>query len=134
MLRQLSKNRQKNSKGQNTAEYALLIALVIAAIIAMQQYAQRSLQARMRDASTYMTEQTAAQGLKPKAGSAAYQYESYLQESNYQVSRNAEESKRLGEGLVAADAVTNRTRTGETRTSYDTTKTAPETRDMPRGL
>ena len=41
MLRQLFKNK----KAQNTAEYALLIALVIAGVVAMQTYAQRALQA-----------------------------------------------------------------------------------------
>ena len=43
----------KNKKAQNTAEYAILISLVVAGIIAMQTYAQRALQARVRDASTY---------------------------------------------------------------------------------
>ena len=53
----LKKYLQKK-KGQNTAEYAILISLVIAGIIAMQTYAQRALQARVRDGATYMTEQT----------------------------------------------------------------------------
>lgn len=38
-------------KGQNTAEYAILIGLVIAAVIAMQTYAKRGLQGRVYDAS-----------------------------------------------------------------------------------
>ena len=47
--------RMKRNKGQNTAEYAILIALVVGAVIAMQTYAQRGLQARMRGTSLYMT-------------------------------------------------------------------------------
>ena len=45
------RNFLKNRKAQNTAEYALLIALVVAGVIAMQTYAQRALQARIHDAS-----------------------------------------------------------------------------------
>lgn len=52
----------KNKKAQNTAEYAILIALVIGAVVAMQTYAQRALQARLRDASTQLTIQTTQLG------------------------------------------------------------------------
>jgi len=38
-----------NKKGQNTAEYAILIALVVAAAVGMQTYVKRGVQARMRD-------------------------------------------------------------------------------------
>ena len=48
------RNFLKNRKAQNTAEYALLIALVVAGVIAMQTYAQRALQARIHDAAQYM--------------------------------------------------------------------------------
>ena len=54
MLRKLLKNK----KAQNTAEYAILISLVVAGIIAMQTYAQRALQARVRDASLFFNNQT----------------------------------------------------------------------------
>ncbi len=40
-----------NKKGQNTAEYAVLIGLVVAAVIAMQTYVKRGVQGRMHDAS-----------------------------------------------------------------------------------
>jgi hypothetical protein len=48
----------KNKKAQNTAEYAILIALVIGAVVAMQTYAQRALQGRMRDASLKLVDET----------------------------------------------------------------------------
>lgn len=38
-------------KGQNTAEYAILIGLVVAAALAMQTYVKRGLQGRVHDAS-----------------------------------------------------------------------------------
>lgn len=52
----------KNKKGQNTAEYAILIALVVGGVIAMQTYAQRTMQARLRDASVMFTNSTNAIG------------------------------------------------------------------------
>ena len=52
------RNFLKNRKAQNTAEYALLIALVVAGVIAMQTYAQRALQARIHDASRIWPTQT----------------------------------------------------------------------------
>ncbi len=47
-----------NRKAQNTAEYAILIALVIGGVVAMQTYAQRALQGRLRDASVTLRDQT----------------------------------------------------------------------------
>jgi hypothetical protein len=48
----------RNRKGQNTAEYAILIALVVGGVIAMQTYAQRALQGRIRDASVQFRDST----------------------------------------------------------------------------
>jgi hypothetical protein len=46
MLRQLR-------KGQSTAEYAIVIGLVIAAAVAMQIYVKRGIQGKMKDATDY---------------------------------------------------------------------------------
>jgi len=102
MIRQLFKNR----KAQNTAEYALLIALVIAGVIAMQTYAQRSLQARMRDASMYMRSESNAMGNTD-------QYEPYYLKSDYDVQRNTASYKRQDNRTVAYDTSTNRVRKAE---------------------
>ena len=40
-------------KGQSTAEYAIVIALVIAAAVAMQIYIKRKLQGKVKDAVDY---------------------------------------------------------------------------------
>jgi Flp pilus assembly pilin Flp len=111
MLRSFLKNR----KAQNTAEYALLIALVVAGVIAMQTYAQRALQARIRDAAQYMA--TATGNSSIGLGNST-QYEPYYLQSNYDVDTKSVENKRLGSGLVGADSVTNRARTGYELTSY----------------
>ncbi len=108
------RNLLKNKKGQNTAEYALLIALVVAGIIAMQQYAQRALQARVRDASAYMTNTQFDNTIAVKA-----QYEPYYMQSNYNIDRASEENKRQGINQVAQDSSTNRARQGEQVTNYD---------------
>ncbi len=102
----------RNKKGQNTAEYALLIALVVAGVIAMQTYAQRALQARVRDASEFMTNQTNALG-------NSKQYEPYYMKSDYQVSVNSTDNTRTGAGLSAADSESNRTRNGTQETTYN---------------
>ena len=122
------KNLIKNKQGQNTAEYALLIALVVAGIIAMQQYAQRALQARVRDANIYMTRQTNGIG-------TTAQYEPYYMQSNYQVTRDSNENKRLDLGKVSMDAATNRQRSGQSDTTYATGIAAPAVNQaMPSGI
>ena len=68
----------KNKKAQNTAEYAILISLVVAGIIAMQTYAQRGLQARVRDGVQFMATTTNINGF----GNTT-QYEPYYLSSNY---------------------------------------------------
>ena len=96
------KKLMKNKKAQNTAEYAILISLVVAGIIAMQTYAQRALQARVRDAGQYLKTQTSTLG-------ATVQYEPYYLTTNYEVIRNEDETQIL-------DDVTTRQMTNSTRT------------------
>lgn len=44
-------------KGQNTLEYALLIAAVVAGVIAMQYYVKRGFQGKVKDSSDQIGEQ-----------------------------------------------------------------------------
>jgi len=112
------RNFLKNRKAQNTAEYALLIALVVAGVIAMQTYAQRALQARIHDAAQYMasTDSNSAINL----GNST-QYEPYYLSSNYDVGTNSVSNTRLGTGLVGADSDENRQRQGGQTDSYNST-------------
>ena len=93
MLRKLIKNK----KAQNTAEYAILISLVVAGIIAMQTYAQRALQARVKDASGFMTD-------VDLGGSNTAQYEPYYLTSDYNSSRDDIQTRELGAGVVARNS------------------------------
>ena len=106
----------KNKKAQNTAEYALLIALVIAGIVAMQQYAQRALQARVRDASIYMAEQTNVIG-------DSKQYEPYYQSTNYEITRTEGENKDYGDSKTDYSSTDDKTRLGSTSTTYNNAMT-----------
>lgn len=105
----------KNKKAQNTAEYAILISLVVAGIIAMQTYAQRALQARVRDASTYLQNQTGAIG-------NTQQYEPYYLVSDYNVNTEETASQRLGNGLVEhhSESDTTRGQDGFREQTYNT--------------
>ena len=90
MLRRLIKNK----KAQNTAEYAILIALVVGAIIAMQTYSQRALQARVKDASTLMTDSGPVNATTNWGMRSGRQYEPYYLNKSY-VSGTNEESTEL---------------------------------------
>ncbi len=72
----------KNKKAQQTAEYALLISLVVAAVVAMQTYAQRALQARIRSASNYMATQMSDHGFNDDG---QLQYQPYYLQKEYNV-------------------------------------------------
>jgi uncharacterized protein (UPF0333 family) len=96
------KKLMKNKKAQQTAEYALLISLVVAAIIAMQTYAQRTIQARIRDASAHLTAKTNALG-------TTAQYEPYYLETSYDTLRDetTEQVQTKGTSSDGADATFN---------------------------
>jgi len=94
----------KNKKAQQTAEYALLISLVVAAVIAMQTYAQRALQGRIRDGSLYMVQQTSALG-------ESNQYEPYYLDSSYQTGADVDTAETMSQlGKTTKDEISNRVR------------------------
>lgn len=84
----------RNKKAQNTAEYAILIALVIAAAMAIQTYVKRGLQAKVRDAViTYTTDPTISQL------GATGQYEPYYLQSDFTTGQDsAQTNAELGGG------------------------------------
>lgn len=78
----------KNKKAQNTAEYAILIGLVIGAVVAMQTYAQRTMQARIRDVNVTFRDKTGMLG-------NTLQYEPYYAESNSTTEKDSTATERL---------------------------------------
>jgi hypothetical protein len=103
-----------NKKGQNTAEYAILISLVIAGIIAMQTYAQRALQARVRDGSQFMVTNTNTIG-------ATDQYEPYYLNKSMNKTLNSTESRNLADTATNVGLDSTATRTGTSTDDYDGT-------------
>jgi Flp pilus assembly pilin Flp len=60
----------RNKRAQTTAEYAILIGLVVAALLAMQTYVKRGLNAKMKDGTDAYTALAVGEG-------ATTQYEPY---------------------------------------------------------
>ncbi|MBF0385220.1 MAG: hypothetical protein HQL27_05050 [Candidatus Omnitrophica bacterium] len=114
MLRKLIKNK----KAQNTAEYAILISLVVAGIIAMQTYAQRALQARVRDASSLMTSTKGPAGFQMNT---TVQYEPYYLSSQYNISDDNTKTERQDGDTIAFDdnSVRVRAEGGSQTSSYN---------------
>ena len=74
------------SKAQSTAEYAIVIGLVIAAALAMQIYVKRQLQGKIRDATNYTDTDAVGYGIKDTTKAATdtiqTQYEPYYNTSD----------------------------------------------------
>lgn len=82
-----------NRKGQNVAEYSILIALVIGAAVAMQVYVKRGFQGRVRDAVDNPGAAVADVGGQALTWTGE-QYEPYYQKSEFKVksARNVTET------------------------------------------
>jgi len=77
----------RKTKGQSTAEYAILIGLVIAAAVAMQIYVKRGLQGRVHDATLMMVGQTSCSTVGENYIGNSHQYEPYYVQSQFNVDR-----------------------------------------------
>jgi len=83
-----------NRKGQNIAEYSILIALVIAAAVAMQTYVKRGLQGRIADAVDHAPE--ADLGDAGTINFTTKQYEPYYIDSSGTVVSDRSYTENLG--------------------------------------
>lgn len=73
----------KGKKGQSTVEYALVIGIIVAALVAMQTYVKRGLNARYHDGIQFLATQTNEIG-------TATQYEPYYLDTKYENTQNRE--------------------------------------------
>jgi len=105
-------------RGQSTAEYAIVIGLVIAAAVAMQIYVKRGLQGKIKDAVDITVTET---GSGTVIGGGHPQYEPYYQSSNMQGTHVASvtENTATGGGVTRTTGNDTSTRTG-TSTVSDT--------------
>jgi hypothetical protein len=85
----------RDKKAQSTAEYAILIGLVVAALLAMQTYVKRGLNARMKDATDVFATNLTTAGLKSNHGA---QYEPYYFNQNLTSGQIGSETKNLSTG------------------------------------
>ncbi|MDP8265717.1 MAG: hypothetical protein P9M07_02090 [Candidatus Aceula meridiana] len=109
------RKKQQKRKGQNVAEYAILISLVIGSVLAMQTFVKRGLQARTRDTTQWMVEETDMLG-------DTGQYEPYFFESSYEVEKGVDEVKTLtGDTNFEIDSYgrTHRQAGGYQRSTYE---------------
>lgn len=100
MLRRL-----KRQKGQNTLEYALLIAVVVGALIAMQRYINRGIQG----------------GLRGRADDIGEQFDAARTEGSYEIRTSSKSNETYGiigtgvtQSKLTADDTYNKTIKSET--------------------
>jgi uncharacterized protein (UPF0333 family) len=106
-----------NNKGQNTAEYAVLIGLVVAAAIAMQTYVKRGLQGGIKFAVD-----------KSAKSEGTAQYEPYYLESKYNTAVSAykdTEETQQGGSVLRIYGADSKAKT-ITRSGYQKTRAATE--------
>jgi hypothetical protein len=96
-------------KAQSTAEYAIVIGLVIAAAVAMQVYVKRGIQSKVKTATDYVDSDAGS----VLGSSGQSQYEPYYLGSNMDATRNATgtENTTTGGAVARTDTETS-TRTG----------------------
>lgn len=111
------KRLREKKRGQSTAEYAILISLVVAAVIAMQTYAKRALQARIQGAATFMSNVANGTDLCSTLAQRT-QYEPYYLESDFNVKRDQETQTNVGNQLVSSNTSTNIVRAKDGFQSY----------------
>ena len=85
-----------NKKAQNTAEYAILIGLVVAAAVAMQTYVKRGLQGRVREVVDHVGAEGDVGG--NTLSFTGNQYEPYYLKSDFETTSQAERTATVGLG------------------------------------
>jgi len=109
-------NLTKNKKAQNTAEYAILISLVVAGIIGVQTFAQRAFQARVRDAAVFMAKETQVLG-------NTLQYESYAKNKDFRTESQEYEYEDIKGTSTAWGGGRNESRKGTEIVEYEAGRT-----------
>lgn len=108
-----------NRKGQNIAEYSILIALVIAAAVGMQIYVKRGIQGRVADAVDFAPSVTLSNDIGT-LNFTSKQYEPYYSESSALVNSDRSYSESINAyGSTTRNAITETTTRGSG--AYDKT-------------
>jgi Flp pilus assembly pilin Flp len=123
MLRLLRKN-----NGQGTAEYAILVALVVAAIVGMQTYVKRGLQGRYKDAGDeYVTTITSSGDWDTISGTAAgvskqYEHDKLSSKSTQQVIEDKQKLDMAQGGTISRETAQTTSQAAGDYRKYDYSK------------
>lgn len=104
----------RNKKAQNTAEYAIVIGLVVAVAIGMQTYIKRGLQGRIADAVNHVGAGADVGGTDLTF--SGQQFEPTFRDSSYDTTTDASETMNTALG----GAVTKTVDQSTDRTGYET--------------
>jgi len=85
-------------RAQSTAEYAILVGLIIGALIAMQTYVKRGLQAKMKDATDALTEVSGDVTGEGVQLGQTWQYEPYYLSSSSQQQGTSTKTEDVSKG------------------------------------
>ena len=111
-------------RGQSVTEYAIVFSVVAAAMIGMQIYLKRGLQAKQRDATEFFTGVTGDSLNVGTNVTTLSQYEPYYTNQDYNVTQSSSSSEAVGAGGVVdrnvAFETTNRTGTQASETGLGT--------------
>lgn len=104
--------RLKKRKAQSTAEYVIVLGLIVAAVVGMQTYIKRGFQGRIRDAVKFVDQGGQTADVVPFTGE---QYEPYYLSSNFTSTQNVDTREELLTGGAVNRDIDQeyRTRNGE---------------------
>lgn len=98
----------RGKKAQSTAEYVIVLGLIVAAVMAMQTYVKRGFQGKIKDAVDYVDPNAQS----TNAIFSTKQYEPYYLGSTFNTSRTSDEAEDIstgGETNKITNEVTTRT-------------------------
>jgi len=108
----------KSKKAQSTAEYAIMIALVIGAVVAMQTYVKRGLQGRLFDAVTYLAN-AGSNVLVGGRQNSTLQYEPDYMASNFTTTKSDDMSFIMDNETTRQSGSTNTSRGGSQNVTWN---------------
>jgi hypothetical protein len=99
-----------NKRAQSTAEYVIVLGLIITAVVGMQAYVKRGFQGRIKDAVDFVDNAGQTAGVVQFTGR---QYEPYYLSSDFTSQRTStEDEELLKDGAVDRTSQETSTRTG----------------------
>ena len=101
----------RRHRGQSTAEYAIVISVVIAAVIGMQLYLKRGMQAKVKGVTDRFTaiRQANAGAVTVDIGNGFSQYEPYYAESNLNVTQTSDATEDYNQGIFTKSGINEHT-------------------------